>query len=486
MNRKYIKEILRKKSSEKPILLNNFKKKYKVLLVYPNSYFIGMSNLGFHTIYKIINSHELFCCERCFIPEYNLKPLSFETQNFPEFFDIIIFSVSFEIDFINVIKFLQLSGIPLLKKDRKNFPIIAAGGIAITLNYKPLRNIIDYFIIGEGEDLINQFLLKIVNSEEPEELKGIVGDTKESTERAVYNGTFAHSIFCTKETEFSETFLIEIARGCKYNCNFCAASYNYSPYRINRFEKIQIILDKFLSLYKKVGIVGSTVTSHPDFIKICSYISEKKIPFSVTSLRLDSLNFDILDALLLGGNKSFTVAVEAATDTLREKINKKLTTEQIFEAISKFMHKKIINLKFYFIIGLPYESFDDVVEIVSFINQVRELYLSKKYFLKHLGVFQISINPFIPKANTPFYRFSMEKPEDLNKKIEYLKRNLNKIPNVNVKFENLELAYIQGLIAKGDFDLDKFLIEISKNKIKSKSILKKHFDMFEKYQVFLN
>jgi radical SAM superfamily enzyme YgiQ (UPF0313 family) len=478
LNKKYLKKISEIKKNEKSLILNNFRKSFKVLLVYPNSYNLGMSNLGFQTIYKVINSHPEFSCERSFLPDYNVMPVSFETLNFPATFDIIIFSISFEIDFLNVIKFLKLSKIPYYKKNRKNYPVMAAGGIAITLNYKPLYDILDYFLIGEGEELILKFLNKILNNENPEDIEGIIGQTKTTTKRIIYQGEIAHSVFFCKHTEFPDSFLIEIARGCKYKCNFCAASYNYSPYRTHKFDKIKDVFENNLKKFKKVGLIGSTVTSHPDFIKICSFLNNEKIPFSVTSLRLDSLTYEILDALISGKNKTFTVAVESASDKLREKINKKLTSEQIFEAISKFIEKKIINLKFYFMIGLPGESFEDIKEIISFMSKIREIYISKKSFLKYLGKFHISINPFIPKPNTPFYNCYMENPETLHKKIEFLKNQFKKIPNMETKFENIPLAYIQGFIAKGDSKIGEQLIEMVENNIKPKLFLKENFKQF--------
>lgn len=482
MNSTYLKQLEKLKKAEIPLILKNFKKNFKVLLVYPNSYYIGMSNLGFQTIYKVLNSHSEISCERAFLPEFKVKPVSFETNTFPEFFDIIIFSISFEIDFFNVLTFLKLSGFPLYKDERKNLPVIAAGGIAVTLNYKPLSKFLDYFLIGEGEELIVKFVEQIITGGNPLNIDGVIGEEKEESKR-ICSDKIAHSIFSTKFTEFSDTFLIEIARGCKYSCNFCAASYNYSPYRIHRFNELKDVMNKYLKFFNKAGIVGSTVTSHPDFIKICSYLNNRNIPFSVTSLRLDSVSFEILDSLIAGKNRTFTVAVEAATDSLRSKINKKLTTEQIFEAISMFIEKKIINLKFYFIIGLPFESFDDVKEIVAFMEKVRNCYLNKKYFLKHLGRFIISINPFIPKANTPFYEYPMESEFILLKKLKFLKNNLKKIPNIQVKFENIYSAYTQGLFSKGDENIDRLIYLSVDKKLKFKPFFSKNIEVFKFYKV---
>ncbi len=471
--RKIINERLEK---EKTHIIKNFRKDFKVLLVYPNSYYVGMSNLGFHSIYAILNSLPNVTCERSFLPEFDLKPLSYETLNFPLSFDLIIFSISFEIDFLNLIKFLELSEIPIFSKDRHGYPYIAVGGIAVTLNYRSISKVADYFLIGEGEELIVDFVNKVMNGEKADKI--FYPDKK----RVIYTGDYVcHSVISTNDTEFSDTLLVEIARGCHFKCKFCAASYNYSPYRIKKFDKILDVFEREIDIFNKVGIVGASVTSHPDFLNICKWLNSNQIKFTLTSLRLDTVTTNILEELKKGGNKTFTVAVESGSEDLRNKLGKKLSDKIIFNAIEKFIESKIVDLKFYFMIGFPFENFTDIENIVKIVKDIKDIYLSKRKILKKLGSFSISVNPFIPKPNTPFYKYNMEKEDVLNVKIKYLKDKFRKIANINFQNENLYSAYLQGLLSKTDMDLTDLLIEKNEKDFKNKAFFKKNYKLFEKF-----
>ncbi len=470
---------------EKSLLLNNFRKKNKILLVYPNTYYVGMSNLGFQTIYKILNSREDIFCERAFLEDDFSKPKSLENNRFAAEFDVIIFSISFEIDFFNVIKFLKLSGFPLKRKERADFPPVIAGGIAITLNYKPLLNIVDYFITGDGEESVCETVNSLLKGEKPQNITGVVSSEENNvTSRAIYRGDIiCHSVIATENTEFSNTLLVEIARGCPYKCNFCAVSYNCAPYRIHKTGKIKEIIEKSLPVFDKVGIVGASVTSHPEFIDLCKWLNSKNIPFSITSLRLDTVSDNLIEELIKGGNNTFAVAVESCSEDLRKRINKRLSDSEIFDAMEKFINHKVLNLKIYIIVGLPYETFEHVEKIVTFVRRIKEMYLMKRKELKNLGSITVSVNPFIPKSNTPFFEFKMDNEESLTNKIKFLLKHLNKIPNVKMVCEDIYRAYMQGLLSKGDEKITNLFIEKALNNISHKRFFKKYYNVYENYKV---
>ncbi len=448
----------------------------KVLLVFPNRYYIGMSNLGFHTIFKKINEIDDVICERGFYP----YPVSFETKTPFNEFELIIFSISFEIDFLNVIDMLIKSGIELFKKKRKK-PFLTAGGIAITLNPFILKEIFDVQLIGEGEELIIEFVKNFFTDKEKiYSIEGVFSENKE-IKRRIYTGNYiAHSTILTENTEFSNYFLIEISRGCPYSCYFCAATYNYRPYREKDYNEILKLFENFNGKIKKVGLIGSSVLSHKKFFDICNYLIEKNIDFSVSSLRLDKINDEVLRLLKLGKNSSFTVAIEAGSERLRKLINKKLSDEKIFYAIDLFIKHKILNLKFYFMIGLPGEKWDDVEKIVEIIEKIKKEYLKNKKYLKHLGAFTISVNPFIPKRNTPFFKYPIDKFDILTTKISFLKKRLKKIPNVKVQVEDITKSYIQCLLSKDDGKFLPFLIEKVKKRISDKKFVFSFIDKIEK------
>ncbi len=448
------------------------KNKLKVLIYYPNKYYVGMSNLGFHTVYHILKQIPEVYCERGFYPEL----YSYDTKTNIKDFEIIIFSVSFEIDFMNIIELLINAGIELDVEKREK-PFIIAGGIAITLNPFLFRNIFNLQLIGEGEELVKEFIYEYINGKNFEKIEGIYTKNTKEPIRRLYNKEFvAHSVILTPKTEFSNTLLIEIARGCPFACKFCAVSYNYRPFRIRNKDYIFSIIELHKKRFKKVGLISSNVCSHPDFLEIGEYLLNMNKKFSISSLRIDTLNDEIVQLLKRAGNNTFTIGIETGSEILRKKINKKLTNEQIFSAIDILIKNKILNLKFYFLIGLPEETFDDIVEIVNTIKKIQRTYLSKRKDLKHLGKFIISINPFIPKRNTPFFNFKIEVKNILEKKYNYLKRELKKIPNVIVTFENLYLAYLQYFLSTQN---EKILPELIK-KVKYNISNKKFIDKINK------
>ena len=445
------------------------KNKIKVLIYYPNIYYLGMSNLGFLTIFHKLKENEEIYCERGFYPDIK----SFETKTSITEFDIIIFSVSFELDFINILEILIKSGIELNVNKREK-PFIAAGGIAITLNPFFFRKIFNVQFIGEGEELINNFLNAYINKKIYSDIDGIFFKDNKNPIRVVYDGKYiAHNVILTSDTEFSNTFLVEIARGCPFKCKFCAVSYNYNPFRIRKKDNILNLFDKFKRFFKKIGLISSSVLSHPDFLEIGDYILKSGKNFSVSSMRLDNINDEKIRILKKAGNTTFTVAIEAGTDRLRKIINKKLSNEQIFKAIDLFIKNKILNLKFYFMIGLPGEEWSDIEEIVNLMSEIKREYLKNKRYLKHLGKFTVSINPFIPKRNTPFENEKIEKLENLKKKIDFLKIKLNKIPNVNVKAENVYQSFLQYYLSNYDEILIPYFIEKINKKISNKKFIDK-------------
>ncbi len=444
------------------------KNKIKVLLYYPNSYYIGMSNLGFQTIFHILKTIPEIYCERGFYPDLN----SFETKTPLKNFDLIIFSISFETDFINIIDILLKAEIEIFS-EKRNKPFLAAGGIAITLNPYLFRNVFDIQFIGEGEELIKEFIYEFLAKRDFSKIKGIFTKTNNLPKRRVYNKDFvSHSVILTHDTIFSNTLLIEIARGCPFSCNFCAVSYNYKPFRPRKKEKIQSIIDMHKDSYQKIGLISSNVCSHPAFFEIGEYILKLDKKFSISSLRLDTLKEETIDLLKKANNNTFTVAVETGSENLRKKINKKLTNAQIFKAIDIFIKKKVLNLKFYFLVGLPEETVNDILEIVNIIKKIKNMYMKNRNYLKHFGKFTISINPFIPKRNTPFFDYKIEEINSLKQKYSFLKKELKKIPNVEIIFENIYSAYLQYYLSTQD---ENFIPELI-NKIKYRLSNKKFID----------
>ena len=240
---------------------------------------------------------------------------------------------------------------------------------------------------------------------------------------------------------------------------FCAASYNYRPYRIRKTEKILEVIEKFKKSCQKIGLIGSSVLSHPDFTKIGEYILKIGKYFSVSSMRIDTITDEKIELLLKARNNTFTVAIEAGNDRLRKFINKKLTDEQIFKAIEKFIKYKVLNLKFYFLIGLPGETEEDIFDIVNLVKRIKGEYLKHKKELKIFGKFIVSVNPFIPKRNTPFFNCKFEEIGIVKRKIKIIRESLKKEPNVEVKIEDPYTCFLQYILSVKDSKFLPLIIE---------------------------
>jgi len=463
-----------------------------VALVFPNTYSMGMSNLGFHSIYRQINSRDDALCHRAFLPEDpNTEFINTLEGDKPiSEYDLVGFSVSFELDYINIIKILESARIPVFSQDRKS-PLVMAGGPAATFNPEPLSPFVDFFVIGEGEEIIHEVLeeygkfqdrdkqeilealaqirgvyvpslyeisydkqgriqdIRRENSAPAKVAKGWVKDLNK------YN---TESVILTPYTEFKDMFLMELSRGCGRNCRFCMAGYCY---RVPRHRSLDKVLERaeFGSKYKdKIGLVGAAVSDYPYIDQLAERLVENNIKFSVSSLRADTLRQPLIHGLAFSGHKTLTIAPEAGSEKLRRIINKGITDEHVINS-AKLAHKYgVNNLKLYYIIGLPGETEDDLKEMVGFL-------ISLKEYMKDIGnksgSLTISVNPFIPKPFTPFQWLGMEDVTLLNGKINFLQNHL-KPKGIKVIFESPRLSEIQAALARGDRQMGLLLYDIYK------------------------
>jgi len=451
-----------------------------VSLVFPNTYSMGMSNLGFHSIYYQINSRDDALCHRAFLPD----DVSMENINTLEGdkpineYDIVGFSVSFELDYINIIKILESSRIFAFSRNRTR-PLVMAGGPAATFNPEPLSPYVDFFVIGEGEEIIHEVLERykeFQNKDKREilealaQIKGVyvpylykiiydkegkVQDIKpESSAPAKVvkkwikdlNRFNTESIILTPYTEFKDMFLIEVSRGCGRNCRFCMAGYCY---RIPRHRSLDKVLERaeFGAKFKdKIGLVGAAVSDYPYIDQLAEKLVEKHIKFSVSSLRADTLREPLMRGLAFSGHKTLTIAPEAGSERLRQVINKGITNEHVINSVKLANKYGVNNLKLYYIIGLPGETEEDLKEMVDFLIFLKEY---MKGIGNKSGKLTISVNPFIPKPFTPFQWLGMEAIKLLNNKINFLQNRL-KPRGIKVIFESPRLSEIQSALARGD------------------------------------
>lgn len=478
-----------------------------VCLVYPNRYCVGMSNLGFQTVYLQLNSHPDIACERAFLPdadelaEYRKSRtplLSLEFQRPLADFDVIAFSVSFESDYLHIPTIFDLAGMQPLATDRsESSPLVIGGGAALFLNPEPVADFLDVIAVGESEPILPALLHLLLNGrkrgkEERLQLAArLPGIYIPSLYRIAYDGPIvnyepvagapavvtrvwerkldehatASVVFCP-ESEFSGMHLVEVSRGCPRGCRFCAAGFIYAPYRQRSLERMKEEVDKGLEQQEKVGLVGAAVGDFHGIGELSRHIIERGGKLSVSSLRIDSLDDAMIDALKSSGHKTVALAPEGGSQRLRDLVEKNISEQQILQACDRLIARDILNLKLYFIIGLPTETMADLEEMVSLVGRIRERVVSVARTRGRLGEIILSVNPFVPKPFTPFQWCGMEEMKSLERKVRFLHDAVRPLSNVRLQVESLKEAYVQALLSRGDRRLARLLVRAAQAGLK--------------------
>ncbi|MDU4876909.1 MAG: radical SAM protein [Veillonella dispar] len=461
----------------------------KVAIVYPNTYFVGMSNLGLHIIYEEINLRNDSVCERIFLPEKKeleaydktKTPLmSVETQRPMHQFDVVAFDVTFEMDYFHIPLMLRHGRVPIMGKDRTEFdPIVIAGGPCATFNPEPFADFIDAFIIGEGEGIVSR-VLDVIRDGQMEgldrhtilrQLADVTGVYVPSLYVPIYSedGAFkgydiadgvpktikrhfemltsgGETVVATNYTEFGAMYIIEVARGCGRHCRFCMAGYCFRVPRVRPLEILKEGVDRAEKLGKKVGLMGAAISDYPEVDELVNYIRSKDMRYSCASLRADSLTQAVVDGLADSGQKTITIAPETGSERLRRVINKGISEEHLQNAATLSAKSGIQHMRLYIMIGLPTETDEDIEAIVGLAERT-QAHMAE---VGCKGRLTLSINPFIPKPFTPFQWMAMDNQKTVEKKLQYIKKALQKNRRIEVLVESPKEAYIQGVLARGD------------------------------------
>ena len=466
----------------------------RVALAFPNTYFVGMSNLGFQTVYKLFNAEDGIVCERVFLPPKTelaaqltsgASLVAVESQTPVNEFDVFAFSVSFEWDYTNVVTLLRLAGLkPRAVERTPRDPLVVIGGAVTFINPEPLAPFADVIAAGEGEVLIPSLLTAFKAASDRDDLL-----RRLAADRGFYVPSFydvshradgsieafvprpetgapvvvkkaalktteavdppATTIF-TPDTELGSRFLIEVVRGCANLCRFCWAGYNYLPVRAFPKDRILQLAGNARHHSRRAGLVSIALCDHPEIEEILTSLVDMGYSISPASLRLDDLTPPILELLRRSGERTITIAPETGSDRLRRVINKTVTNDEILAAADMIFASGFDNLKLYFMIGLPTETDDDLVAIRDITLQLREIMLRHQRSRGQLGRIVGSVNPLVPKPGTTYQWLPMEDDRSIDRKIKRMRSLMGGIDNVYFNIKSERHSFYQALLSLGD------------------------------------
>ncbi len=477
MNRKLIEKADFLLTKERGTVFKDPGGKISVCLVYPNTYHVGMSNLGYQGIYGLLNRRDDVVCERAFLPdttdiiEYRRTAtpvFSLESKKPLNSFDMIAFSLSFENDYPNVLRILGLSKIPFRSTARGDYhPLVIAGGVCVSFNPEPIALAIDAIFIGEAEESLGEFieLYKLAAGRndlmtKAAQISGIyIPSAYEISYRE--DGTIAcrtakdglpdvvrrryvkdlslaplNTTVITNETEFSGMYLLEIMRGCPWSCRFCLVGNFFGPLREKKIGQVRQEIGEGKKVTGKIGIIGPSLSDYP---RIQEILCIEGVRFSITSLRASNRSAELVG--FLKGHKSVSIAPEAGTERLRNVINKQVTEQDILSTAGLLFGSEIETLRLYFMIGLPTETDQDSDGIIELAKKVRALSTQ--------GGIVLSVSTFVPKPFTPFQWHPMMPLEPVKRKIRLIKKSLE-TKGIKVFHDVPKFAHMQGLFSLGD------------------------------------
>lgn len=477
----------------------------RIALVYPNTYHVGMSSLGFQLAHRVINDHPSARAERFFTD--SLRFGSIETGSPLSDFNVIAFSGAYEMDGPHFLDVLESAGIPLLASERTEggrWPLILAGGVLVSVNRLPLYPFIDAFIHGDAEVVLQPILdalggsgadsravhqsriEAIVNlpgvEVTPGALKAAGLEIEPSLEFAIripanriedselpkpaapsaprletLESYECSTQILTPHTEFSDMALVDLARGCPHHCTFCWIGHNSPPYRARRIDSIFAAIEAWQPMTDRFGLVSSAVGAHPQIDEICRWIMKRNLKVSYSSLRVEEVTPTMLEALAQGGQRTMTIAPEAGNMRVRRLLGKRISDEEIIDVVERAMSLGTENVKLYYMMGIPSETEEECMDIAAFSLRIREAMLKWGRRRGRVGYLGLNLGVFVPKPNLPLNHIEPIPLAEIKHRMKKLVRLLNKIPNTRLMVSSPDLAVAQTVLSTGGIEASRYL-----------------------------
>lgn len=483
---------------------------------FPDVYEIAMSHLGMKILYHGLNEREDTYCERVFAPwvdmeeemrKQNMRLFALETGDEVTHFDMLGFSLSYELAYSNVINMLDLAGIPILAKDRdESFPVVCAGGLC-AYNAEPIAEVFDFMMLGEGEEMLDEvvgeyiawkksgkgdkreYLKKIAQIEgiyvpsfydveynQDGTVKVIVPNTPEAKpivkKRIMADFEAAYTpdkVIVPFGEVVHDRVMLEVFRGCIRGCRFCEAGYAYRPVRERKADTLAELADKLLgcSGYDEISLSSLSTSDYTQLKeltdKLLDITEKKKIGLSLPSLRIDNFSLELMKKVQKVRKSGITFAPEAGTQRMRDVINKNITEEDILASTRMLFKGGWTNVKLYFMIGLPTETDTDIEGIADLSQKVLEEYFAipKEERAKNINI-TTSTSSFIPKPFTPFQWAKQDSREEIVRKQDILKATI-KNRKIKYNWHDNRASYLEGVFARGDRRLLPAVIEAVKS-----------------------
>ncbi len=445
-------------------------------LIYPNSYYVGMSSLGFQALYGIFNGYDDVVCERAFAPE----PVSLESGRDLRDFPILAFSFTYELDYFNFVRLLRAAHVPALAEERSDGdPLVIAGGPGVFMNPEPIAPFLDAIVVGEAEPIVEPLLAALreyhggaarrdvlaklaaipgiyvpafyqLEYEPDGTVKRILAEAPMPVMRLTahnLNSFSTTSTFKAPSSEFGHMHLVEIARGCHWRCTFCVATYGFLPVRQRSCEHVLEDARQGLKWNDHVGLVSATISDHTEIDDIATGLREMGVKLSVSSMRVRPLPETLIRAVAASGTKTLTLGLETGSERLRHYIAKGVKDKDVAPAVDLAADCGFQRLKAYYMVGLPTETREDLDALIDQAKFIKQRFAAKTG--RHGAELVLNVSCFVPKAQTPMQYAPQATPAELKEKLAYVRSRLQP-KGIDVRGDSPRWAAIEATFSRGD------------------------------------